>query len=262
MNTEQKPLTSFQERWGAAIFLITLATILILSIIIMIVVFIKDNPIPSMQSIYNRNRYTFAYDYKTKQPAWVIEVLTPDIISKGLEPTHINYQLDSEIPSPMQAKAADYENSGFLMANLLSFPNRMENEEFYLSTVSPQLPAFNQGYWQKLNRYIQQRAHQLDHMKLITISGPLYLPNLQENYLKYQLIGENNVAVPTHFFKILFLTSETSQAEIYIVPNQEIDVSIPLENFKVNLKELEALSGTIFPDNFWQYFFVLPPKLM
>lgn len=262
MNKEQKPLTSFQERWGATIFLITLATILILSIIIMIVVFIIENPVPSMQSIYNRNRYTFAYDYKTKQPAWVIEVLTPDIILEGLEPTHTNYQLDLEIPAHMQAKTVDYENSGFVMANLLSFPNRMGNEEFYMSTVSPQLPAFNQGYWQKLNQYIQQRTRQLNRIKLITISGPLYLPNLQEHYLKYQLIGQSGVAVPTHFFKILFPTNETSQAEIYVMPNQEIDVSIPLEKFKVSLKELETMSGLVFPDDFWQYFFVLPPKLM
>eukprot|EP00040_Diaphanoeca_grandis_P019803 m.104889 g.104889 ORF g.104889 m.104889 type:complete len:193 (+) comp27601_c0_seq1:3-581(+) len=37
-------------------------------------------------------------------------------------------------------------------------------------------------------------------------SGPLFLPSLEangENWVKYQVIGESHVAVPTHFFKII-----------------------------------------------------------
>jgi endonuclease G len=227
------------------------------------IIFIKADHTPAMQSvIHNKNRYKFAYDYKTKQPAWIIEVLTPDIVSNSIEPSHVSYQLDSAVPSHMQAKSADYENSGFVMTNLLSFPNRMESEKLYITMVSPQLSAFNQGYWQKLNHYIQNKTRQLDRIKVITISGPLYLPNFQEHYLKYQIIGESGVAVPTHFFKIFLPTNDTSQAEIYVMPNREIDVSVPLENFRVSLEKLEAMSGIIFPDDFWEYFFMLPPKLM
>jgi endonuclease G len=36
----------------------------------------------------------------------------------------------------------------------------------------------------------------------------LYLPNLVENgkkYVKYEVIGPNDVAVPTHFFKVILM---------------------------------------------------------
>lgn len=43
---------------------------------------------------------------------------------------------------------------------------------------------------------------------MYVVTGPLYLPNLVENgrkYVKYEVIGSNDVAVPTHFFKVILM---------------------------------------------------------
>lgn len=43
------------------------------------------------------------------------------------------------------------------------------------------------------------------HKNLYVCTGPLYLPKLESDgalYVKYKVIGRNNVAVPTHFFKV------------------------------------------------------------
>lgn len=53
--------------------------------------------------------------------------------------------------------------------------------------------------------------------------------------MKYQVIGDNHVAVPTHFFKIIVFESNDSKfyLECYIMPNQVIPNNIPLKDFQV-----------------------------
>lgn len=56
-----------------------------------------------------------------------------------------------------------------------------------------------------------------------------------KNYVKYEVIGANNVAVPTHFFKIVVGETENGELhmESYVMPNQVIDDNVPLTNFQV-----------------------------
>jgi len=77
------------------------------------------------------------------------------------------------------------------------------------------------------------------------LAGPLFLPIEEEErrYIKYEVIGENNVAVPTHFFKLIKIHSNEDICKIYIVLNFEISSETPIESFEVSVKELERLSG-------------------
>ena len=57
--------------------------------------------------------------------------------------------------------------------------------------------------------------------------------------MKYEVIGNNHVAVPTHFYKIV--VGETYDAklemEAYVMPNKPINEKVPLSSFQViNLK--------------------------
>lgn len=54
-------------------------------------------------------------------------------------------------------------------------------------------------------------------------------------YVKYQVIGKNWVAVPTHFFKVLILEREDTSIDLesYVMPNTVIDDSTPLTYFQV-----------------------------
>lgn len=56
-----------------------------------------------------------------------------------------------------------------------------------------------------------------------------------KNYVKYEVIGANNVAVPTHFFKIVVAETENGELhmESYVMPNQVIDNDPALSNFQV-----------------------------
>ena len=52
------------------------------------------------------------------------------------------------------------------------------------------------------------------------------------------MIGDNNVAVPTHFFKIIvgeFETTRELEMEAYVLPNEAIPDHVPIHSFQVIL---------------------------
>ena len=53
--------------------------------------------------------------------------------------------------------------------------------------------------------------------------------------MKYEVIGANHVAVPTHFYKIVVGETQDSKFEMeaFVMPNAPIDDNTPLTNFQV-----------------------------
>lgn len=58
-----------------------------------------------------------------------------------------------------------------------------------------------------------------------------------KKYVKYEVIGANNVAVPTHFFKVIVGETERNEfdLEAYVMPNAPIDDNVPLKAFLVSI---------------------------
>ena len=53
---------------------------------------------------------------------------------------------------------------------------------------------------------------------------------------RYQVIGPNNVAVPTHFFKIIVGEYETTrdlELEAFVLPNEAIPDHVSIHSFQV-----------------------------
>ena len=72
------------------------------------------------------------------------------------------------------------------------------------------------------------------------ISGPLFF---QEKKNDPTFLGSSHCPIPTHFFQVIFPTANPDDVEVYVVPNENIDMSKPLSDFKVSLRELEKQSG-------------------
>jgi endonuclease G len=120
------------------------------------------------------------------------------------------------------------------------------SDTFLLSNICPQHPQFNRGYWAKLEKHVRNLTKISTVVHVVT--GPLFLPQEAEDgtrWVKYQVIGENNVAVPTHFFKVIYLES-SKESMAYILPNEPINSSTPLDNFKTSIKKVERVAGMIF----------------
>ncbi len=123
------------------------------------------------------------------------------------------------------------------------------DDTFYLTNMCPQVAALNRGYWANLEKYVRDLTNH--YAKVTVISGPLYLSHLESDgkrYVSYQVIGPHEVAVPTHFYKVLRLEPFNGQSEevAYLVPNESIAAHTPLDSFRVTLDKVQKAAGIIF----------------
>lgn len=82
----------------------------------------------------------------------------------------------------------------------------------------------------------------------------LYLPKKEadgKSYVKYQVIGNNSVAVPTHFYKVIVGEKSDGNLELesYIMPNHKIDDKTPLAVFRVNKPCWSTTIDDTYSDN-------------
>jgi len=61
-----------------------------------------------------------------------------------------------------------------------------------------------------------------------------------KSYVRYQVIGKNHVAVPTHFFKIVVAETPNNELHMqsFVMPNQPIPDETPLTKFLVSLYQM------------------------
>jgi endonuclease G len=212
-------------------------------------------PLSSFQ--LDRSGYSLAYDAKNRNPLWVYEHLTADNIRGNTDRSHFDFKEDESFPNHLRATLADYRGQGFDRGHLAPAANHRLNDEamadtFYMSNMCPQCPQFNRGYWSKLEKYVRDLTKEYHQVHVIT--GPLYLPYTDSDgkrYVKYQVIGENDVAVPTHFFKVITLDNGNgyTETQAYILPNQAIESKTPLEQFKTTIQKVEKVAGILFPNS-------------
>lgn len=211
-------------------------------------------PIPTTTPIIEHKGYAVAYDGRTRNAAWVYHRLTPDSLNKAIQRDQCTFQQDPAIPKQISAGLKDYEGSGFDRGHLVPATDcaaslETMQESFYLSNISPQVPEFNRGYWKHLETQMRALLKQFPIVHIFT--GPLYLPaksSNQKRYVKYEVLGKHDVAVPTHFFALVFAEKSPSElvASGYILPNKAIASEIPLKKFEASIEEIEKASGIVF----------------
>jgi endonuclease G len=68
-------------------------------------------------------------------------------------------------------------------------------------------------------------------------------------YVKYEVIGSHNVAVPTHFFKVILCEKQGNYSLFsYVLPNLPCDEKIPLSSYLVPLDSIERAAGFLLFD--------------
>lgn len=207
---------------------------------------------PISSFIVNRKGYSLAYDARTHNPSWVYEHLTADNIKGDTDRSQFKFEEDNTIPQHLRATPDDYKGNGLDQGHMApaadhrATPDTMK-ETFYLTNICPQCPQFNRHYWAKLEKHVRDLTRQHRHVYVIT--GPLYLPYQEgkRRFVKYQVIGSNNVAVPSHFFKVILLENEVGEREVraYILPNSVISSDTPLENFRTTAQKVEKAAGML-----------------
>ncbi|XP_032933436.1 endonuclease G, mitochondrial [Catharus ustulatus] len=213
--------------------------------------------LPGLAQLRSRESYVLCYDPRSRSALWVIEQLNRDTLSGASDRAACDFQEDDSVHEYHRATNADYRGSGFDRGHLAAAANHRWSQKamrdtFYLSNIAPQNPHLNQNAWNNLEKYCRSLAK--NNRNVYVCTGPLFLPRMEADgkmYVKYQVIGKNNVAVPTHFFKVLILEKESGEIELrsYVMPNSPVDDKIPLERFLVPIESIERASGLLFVPN-------------
>jgi endonuclease G, mitochondrial len=205
---------------------------------------------------FQRTGYVVQYDGRHKNPHWVYEHLTERGLEGAINRTNFSFKEDLGLPSHLRAMLSDYRRSGLDRGHMAPAGNHKRSREamgdsFLLSNVCPQCHQMNCGAWAELEQYARDLTRQ--HESVTVISGPLYLP-IEENgrrFVKYEVIGDNDVAIPTHFFKLLVLEDPNKNKEVlaFILPNDNISPSLSFQDFKSTVEKVEKAAGfVLFPE--------------
>ncbi|XP_051022841.1 endonuclease G, mitochondrial [Acomys russatus] len=213
--------------------------------------------LPGVAQLRSRESYLLSYDPRTRGALWVLEQLRPDRLHGDGDRRACHFHEDDSVHAYHRATNEDYRGSGFDRGHLAAAANhhwsqKAMDDTFYLSNVAPQVPHLNRTAWNNLEKY--SRSLTRTYQNVYVCTGPLFLPRTEadgKSYVKYQVIGKNWVAVPTHFFKVLILEATGGQIELrsYVMPNAFVDETLPLERFLVPIESIERASGLLFVPN-------------
>ncbi|XP_015124042.1 endonuclease G, mitochondrial isoform X2 [Diachasma alloeum] len=192
---------------------------------------------------------------------WVFEHLTRDGLysenKSKVDRSKCEFKPDESIHPYFRSLNSDYKGSGFDRGHLAAAgnhklcQNHME-QTFFLSNMAPQVGVgFNRDSWNRLEKYVRKLTKVYTDVYVCT--GPLYLPKKEgdgKKYVRYQVIGANHVAVPTHFYKVIVgQTNDLKfEMEAYVMPNGPIDDNTPLTSFQVPPESVERAAGLLFFD--------------
>jgi len=127
------------------------------------------------------------------------------------------------------------------------------DETFLLTNMCPQVgEGFNRDYWAHFEDFCRRLTSKYPSVRIVT--GPLYLPKRETDgkwRVSYEVIGNPpNIAVPTHFYKVIFAEDGTAGGQVaigaFVLPNAAIPNEKPLTDFEVPVEAVERASGLEF----------------
>ncbi len=195
--------------------------------------------------------FSLQYDAQRKIPFYTYEYLSKESLKRNVSRSQQHFKKDPAIYHLHQSSPNDYSKAAFDKGHMVPAADQLSSKElldktFLLSNICPQNSALNRGLWAKLEQ--QVRSQVADNQNIEVVTGPLFLshPEGNKRYVSYQVIGENEVAVPTHFFKLIYANGK---ALAYVIPNVQMESSASLEQYQVSLDYLEKVSGLHFQMN-------------
>ncbi|KAI1467273.1 uncharacterized protein F4812DRAFT_451554 [Daldinia caldariorum] len=210
--------------------------------------------------IATRQALISSFDRRLRNPHWVVEHITPASLAiRDGDRKHSTFAEDEAIPEKFRATLKDYFRSGYdrghqVPAADARWSQSAMDETFFLTNMCPQVgEGFNRDYWAHLEDFCRGLTTRYPSVRVVT--GPLYLPKRDPTdnkwYVRYEVIGNPpNVAVPTHFYKVVFAEDGKAGGNVaigaFVLPNARIPNDKPLTDFEVPVEAVERASGLEF----------------
>lgn len=185
----------------------------------------------------------------TKRAKRSIEVKCPDCPKKK-KVNLLNFYPDPKLPQGKRAELKDYKGSGFdrgHMAPAADFSylwGAMESS-FYLSNMAPQVgQGFNRDVWAHVEAKAREYVKRHDGAWIVT--GGFFKPAAGAQ-TEIKTIGPNEVAVPTHFYKIVMVKRQGRvEAAGFVLENKAYGSSSDLQQFVHTIDQIEQWTGLDF----------------
>lgn len=197
-------------------------------------------PTGNGQVVHHRH-FSLSYREDFEQAEWVAYELTVDELDAPRVPRYDWFNPDYNVTT-RSAYHRDYTGSGYTRGHLapaadMAFDTLAMRESFYMSNISPQVRAFNNGVWRELEE--QTRDWARENKRLYIATGPVLSEKLDTR------IGQNRIVVPEFFYKVLLAPDQGRMNAIaFIIPNTLSDHA--LLDYVVSIDSVEALTGIDF----------------
>lgn len=206
--------------------------------------------------IVYRDGYVLEHSSTDKVPLWVCEGVTPAQLSGSIARRNV-FSPDPKLSAGARAELADYRGSGYDRGHQAPAGNqttdrRLKDETFFLSNMAPQVGAFNQQIWAELEKRVRDWAERQEKTFIYT-GGLIYDPNEEnpdtaDGVAEYYVIGPNEVAVPTHFYKIVVSknTAGKWKAIAFFMENRGYPKPWNMADYVVPVSWIEQRTGLNF----------------
>lgn len=119
----------------------------------------------------------------------------------------------------------------------MKWSEKAMDESFFMSNMSPQVAGFNRGIWRVLEEHVRDWA--VENEDVYVVTGPVLTDG------PYQTLGDNQVAIPKRFYKVILDYREPDLKAIgFILLNEKSDK--PLMALMVSVDTVEQVTGIDF----------------
>ncbi|MBE0673691.1 MAG: DNA/RNA non-specific endonuclease [Bacteroidales bacterium] len=250
------------KRYRLLLFFLIIAVAIIIWIVVMrepgaVATFAAGDPVPALileisdvsdgfpalsedDTVISYSGFHLVYNEEFEQASWVAYILKAEQVVTGGEERTDNFRADTSIVTG-SATPSDYLRSGFDRGHLapaadMKWSAEAMSESFLMSNMSPQVPGFNRGVWNRLEAQVRDWAAAND--SILVITGPV-LTGIDE------FIGPNRVGVPKYYFKIIAdISPPTYKVISFLLGNSSSTAD--LFSFVVTIDSIESLTGYDF----------------
>ncbi|MDG4716880.1 DNA/RNA non-specific endonuclease [Winogradskyella marincola] len=196
-------------------------------------------PTSTTGQIVHHQNYSLSYSEPYEQAEWVAYELKSSHLS-STNHKRPYFEIDNAVKSGA-AHWRNYKQSGYDRGHLCPagdrrFSKAAHDETFLTSNISPQEHQFNAGVWNRLEQKVRYWAKKYDGVFVVT--GGILKDGLKT-------IGEERVAVPNQFYKIVLDYTNGKPKVLAFLMNHN-DSDMPLYKFVVSVDEVEKLTGIDF----------------
>uniref|UniRef100_T1JEC6 DNA/RNA non-specific endonuclease domain-containing protein n=1 Tax=Strigamia maritima TaxID=126957 RepID=T1JEC6_STRMM len=211
------------------------------------------------RNIIQYDGFVVCYDNQTRTVCWTMELVKPQEVEKvrWLAPED---RVETRVAADFQSGEADYElvSDRFKKQHAAEIDyhvNRADDDAKEACAFTNVFPQSVEGksrdaktMFDALHDYVVFISRYKFTSYIIILTGALYLPQQADDgswSVKYELIGANKVAVPTHFYKVILAPNwdRGYRFECYKFENKLYEGEIDVKNFLVSRHDLEKDTG-------------------